>query len=114
LIQARGQSKLTEALKVLARTIARPAVELSLVFELLAAKPRNDKEAAGSVRQGCHVTPKPLELGHWENVFLRISPALLYFLQGDVGGHTRSKPPHASKHGCIIYQISAAQAEACK
>ena len=59
--------------------VADPGVELGLFFELLAARARDDEEAAVALGEGTHVAPKFFELSDRENIFLAVAPAFFYF-----------------------------------
>ena len=67
--------------------VAEPAVELGLVFELLAAGPGDDEEAGVDFGEGGHVAPEFFELGDGEDIFLAVAPAFFDVLEGEVGGH---------------------------
>ena len=58
--------------------VALPAVELGLVFELLAALAGHEGEGVGDVGETGHVAPEFLELSDREHVFLTVAPALFH------------------------------------
>ena len=63
---------LTKRLHIRRRAVAQPAVQLGLVFELLAAQTGNDDEARIDLGKRGHVAPEFLELRHWKNILLAV------------------------------------------
>src|SRR5436189_1222019 len=76
-----------KTLDIACGTIPYPAIELSLVFELLSTDARNDKKAAVAFGEGCHVSPQLFELSHRIDIFMPVSPSFLDLLESNVSGH---------------------------
>ena len=102
---------LAKAFEVGGGAVAEPAVELGLVFELLAAGAGDDEEAAVGFGQGGHVAPQFFELGHGENILLAMAPAFFDFLEGDVAGHAMAEFADGGLDAGGVCQISTGEAE---
>src|ERR1035437_414880 len=64
---------LAQGFDVGSRAVAEPAIELGLVFQLLAAQPGHHHEPAVHLGERRQVAPQVLELSHRERILLALS-----------------------------------------
>src|SRR5262249_20907855 len=76
--------KITQALYVSRGAVAKPAVHLGGLFELLAAEAWHGHISASEFGEGRHVSPELFKLSDRKDVFLAFAPALFDVLQSDV------------------------------
>jgi hypothetical protein len=69
-----------EAFDIGGGAVAEPAIELCRVFELLAARSGDGKEAARDLGKASKIAPELFKLCDGENVFLPVTPALFHVL----------------------------------
>src|ERR1017187_1580510 len=104
---SRLSGELAERLDEPPRAVAIPPVQVSDFLELLPALSWNQEELGAGLGQRCHVTPKLLELGDGEDILLRVPPAPLDLLDGDVCRQPSGERAHGLKHALRIVQGAA-------
>src|ERR1035437_1119365 len=110
-LSTRSVLVLAQPLDISCRAVSEPAVELGLIFQLLAPQAGDDHKAGINLRQRRHVHPQLLELGNREDVFLAVAPALLHLLERDVRGHLRPEGANGGSDLFPVVEISAGQGE---